>query len=437
MIGVVLGCWLAATPGFAGESARWYTNINIIDGTGAPMREHMALLVKGDRIADIVPMSAFAGSRADGDELIDGDGRYLLPGLVDTHVHLATVPEEETPLVALRRQLYGGITSVRDMAGDIRVLAGLARDTRLDRIAGPDVYYSALMAGESFFEDPRPASSARGAMAGQVPWMQAIDADTDMPQAVAMARGTWASGIKIYANLPAEQVERVTDDAHRQGVPVWAHSTVFQASPLDVVTAGVDVTSHVCRLVFETTETVPATYHHDMTPDYSETDPGDARITAVLDEMKARGTILDATLGLYGRALARHEERHPEGDTPFTGCSPEFAAALVRQAVARGVMISTGSDFVNPPDDPWPALHDELAALAHDAGIEPLALIHAATLVGARVLGIDSQTGSIAVGKRADFLLIRENPLEDIANLSSLELTVKHGHAWPRSEFQP
>ncbi|WP_191621436.1 amidohydrolase family protein [Marinihelvus fidelis] len=431
----MVGCLAVNAKVLAQESVTWYINLDVIDGTGAPLREDMALRVEAGRMTDLLPMAEWVPPVDPGIEVYDAEGRYAIPGLVDTHVHLATVPEQDDAAAALRRQLYGGITAARDMAGDVRVLAGIARDTRLDRMTGPDVYYSALMAGESFFQDPRPASSARGAVAGQVPWMQTIDAETDMPLAVAMARGTWATGIKVYANLPAERVAAITAEAHRQGISVWAHSTVFPASPAEVVDAGVDVISHVCRLVFETTAAVPETYHHDSIPDYAGTDPADPRILAVFDAMREQGTVLDATLGLYGRIEARYRDNQADAAKPFDGCPPRFAAALVAQAVSHGVTVSTGSDFVNPPEDEWPALHDELRALAGEAGMTPLALIQAATQVGARVLGIDGVTGTLEPGKRADFVLLGKNPLDDITHIDSIEMTVKHGRRYPRSEY--
>ncbi|GAB3292171.1 amidohydrolase family protein [Parahaliea aestuarii] len=417
--------------------AQLYTHLNLIDGSGAPLQRDRAMLVEDGRISAIVSSAEATALVDEGVEVIDGAGGYALPGLIDTHVHLATSPEDEEPLVLLRRQLYGGVTSVRDMAGDVRVLALLARDTRLDRIAGPDVYYVALMAGESFFQDPRPASAARGEVPGAVPWMQAITADTDMPLAVARAKGTWATAIKIYANLPAAEVSRITAEAHRQGMLVWAHSSVFPASPGEVVAAGVDVISHVCRLAFETTDGVPEIYHHGAEPDYASIDPADRRITAVFDDMAARGTILDATIGLYGKAEALFNADQDNARKSYPGCPLSFAGRLVQVAREHGVDVATGTDFVNAREHPWPALYGELDALVEEAGMSPLQVIHSATAVGARALGIDSDTGTLEVGKRADFLLLREDPSVNLKALQSLQLTVKHGVPYPREDYQP
>src|SRR5690606_13449342 len=139
--------------------------------------------------------------------------------------------------------LYSGITSTRDMADDLRNIADLARASRIHEIPGPDIYYAALMAGPSFFEDPRVQAASLGAVGGEVPWMRAISPQTDLTMAVAQARGTGASAIKIYANLPGAEVARITAEAHRQGVPIWAHAAVFPATPKEVLDAGADVVS--------------------------------------------------------------------------------------------------------------------------------------------------------------------------------------------------
>lgn len=435
-------CVLALTTSAAGHGApqapppQLYTHLNIIDGTGAPLQQDMGIRVVDGRIEAIVPMSAIDAEDQTGTTIIDASGLYALPGLIDSHVHLATTPEEDRATDLLRRQLYGGITSVRDMAGDVRVLSGLARATRLRQMEGPDVYYSALMAGASFFEDPRPAASSRGEKAGTVPWMQAIDASTDMVQAVALARGTWATGIKIYANLPASEVTRIAAEGRRQNIKVWSHSMVFPTPPRDVVAAGVDVISHICRLVFETSDQVPQQYHHEVVPDYGQTDPDDPRIVAVFDEMARRGTILDATLAMYYRQ-AREFEDAAEQAGNYRGCPPDFAASLTRFAHQRGVAVAAGTDFFNDAEEPWPGLLTELQLLGEQAQLTPLEVIQAATRTGARVLGIEHDTGTLEVGKRADMVLLQRDPLHNLNNLRSVVLTVKGGQQYPRWDFDP
>ena len=75
------------------------------------------------------------------------------------------------------------------MAGDVRLLAELKREAEFDEIPAPDIYYAAVMAGPEFFVDPRTHDSAHGRTAGAVPWMQAITQETDLPNAIAQARG--------------------------------------------------------------------------------------------------------------------------------------------------------------------------------------------------------------------------------------------------------
>ena len=94
-----------------------------------------------------------------------------------------------------------------------------------------------------------------------MPWLQAITDKTDIKLAVAMARGTYATGIKIYANLPAPLVDRITAEAHRQHILVWDHAAVFPASPKQVIDSGADVVSHVCTLAYQASKTMPRAYH--------------------------------------------------------------------------------------------------------------------------------------------------------------------------------
>ena len=206
-----------------------YRNATLIDGTGAPGRPGMSVLVDGERIKDVQPadrLTAPAGAR-----VVDLTGKYLLPGLVDSHEHLATPPNRRQAEASLRRDLYGGVTAIRDMADDLRAVAELARASRKGEIPAPDIHYAALMAGPSFFADPRTLAVSYGFTPGKTPWMQSIEATTDLREAVTLARGTSATAIKIYANLPADLVSRIAAEAHRQGLRVWAHTAVYPTTP--------------------------------------------------------------------------------------------------------------------------------------------------------------------------------------------------------------
>src|SRR3546814_20087077 len=109
-----------------------------------------------------------------GAEVVDLGGQYLLPGLIDSHQHLATPPDRRRAEALMRRDLYGGITAVRIMADDLRPIAELARASLAGAIAGPDLYFAALVAGPSFSEDPRTTANAAGAVPGDAPWMHKI-----------------------------------------------------------------------------------------------------------------------------------------------------------------------------------------------------------------------------------------------------------------------
>lgn len=423
---------LTGAQASAEQPATLYKNVTVIDGTGTTPKGNMNILVENDRITAIGP--AAETDAPEGATLIDGTGLFALPGLIDTHVHLATVPDLSKARRTMRRHVYSGVTTVRDMAGDMRALAELARESRLGKIPAPDLYYAAVMAGPSFFHDPRPGASAEGEVAGKVPWMQAIARDTNMPEAVAMARGTWASGIKIYANLPRETVHRIALEARQQSIKTWAHSMVFPATPQDVLDARVDVVSHVCRLAWQLAEKRPNEYHHSIALPYDRLDVHDARLTALFEQMKSQGTVLDATLWLYSYLEERRKTQTGKKAGP-AACPPAFAASLTAAAYKHSVDIAAGTDVIMPESAPYPALFHELETLVHDAGISSLDAIRSATFVGARAIGIEADVGTLEAGKRADILFVSANPAEDIRNLRRIVLTVKAGKPFAREDF--
>ncbi len=412
-----------------------YRGASVIDGTGAGPKPHMSILVKGERIEKVWDNTQLALKLPPDTKVVDVEGLYALPGLINSHEHLATPPVRAFAQAQLKRDLYGGITGVRDMADDLRLVGDLARETRIGAIPGPDIYYAALMAGREFFEDPRTHAVTAGAVPGHAPWMQAIDAKTDLVQAVAMARGTAASAIKIYADLPGDRVKAITAEAHRQGLPVWAHGAVFPASPQQVLDAHVDAVSHVCMLAYQASKAMPPLYHNRAPVDAAQFANGDNPVTAKLfAQMKKQGTVLDATVlvyvGLDARAAAR-----PNGPKPY--CTADLAAKLTNQALRAGVVISAGTDGFSEPDAAYPGLHDELELLVAKAGFTPLQAISAATLGGALSVTKDPDFGILAAGKLANLVFVSQDPSADIKALRSVVLTVKRGVDYRRADYDP
>ena len=386
-------------------------HVTVIDGTGAPARPGRTLLLRDGRIA-----GEFASDSTEppaGAEVLDLRGRWVIPGLIDTHVHLATDPSagdrRDLVIQRLRNALHGGVTTVRDMAGDGRALAELARAALVGDIESPAIYYAALAAGPEFFTDPRVLAVSRGVPPGEAPWARAVTAKTDWRQVVAEARGTGATAIKVYAAVSAPVLKPLVREAHRQGLRVWAHAALFPARPSEVVAAGVDVVSHASLLAWETAERLPSLTERRRVQPPSVDDP---RIQSLLKTMARRGTILDATLFVMG-------------DAP-----PEirrWSSEVTRAAWAAGVPVSAGTDSigVDAPGTP-PNIHEELALLV-EAGLSPLDAITAATRNGARAIGIEAVRGTIAPGLAADLVVLGADPLADIHHTRDIVLVFRDG----------
>ncbi|MBN8736093.1 MAG: amidohydrolase family protein [Xanthomonadales bacterium] len=406
------------------------THVGLVDGTGSAVQRDMTIAIEGDRITAVY----LSGSRPvpkDAD-VRDLSGKYVIPGLIDAHVHITDAEPDIAHYQAfLRALLLGGVTGIRDMAGDDRLLQFLASQANSDAFASPDIFYVALMAGPTFFkEDPRAQAASKGEPLGCAPWMQAIDAKTDIPLAVAEARGTGATGIKLYADLPAALVKAITAEAHRQGLRVWTHATIFPAKPSDAVDAGADTISHSPYLVWEAAPSVPDDYGVRAMGDFEHVKPDAPQILALFDAMKKRGTILDATLLVFRNEAEHHPQRVGAGIVPWS-------YAVTRLAHERGVLIDAGTDDAGfpygkdgPDLDRMPSVHQEMALLVEHAGFTPLQAIRAATEVGAAALGQSAQRGTVTPGKLADLVVLGADPSRDIRNTTRIEFVVKNGRVY-------
>ncbi len=393
----------------------------LIDGTGAPPRLGMTLVLREGRIAAV---------HADGAEPLPADadvrdlaGAFVMPGLIDAHVHLATDPSgtdrRDRVERRLRNTLLGGVVAVRDMAGDGRALADLARAAAAGDFVSPEIVYAALMAGPAFFDDPRVRTSTAGVPPGRAPWARAVTDTTDLRQAVAEARGTGARAVKLYAELDSALTARIVREVHRQGLRVWSHLVLVPARPGQVAAAGVDVVSHALFALWEVAE-LPDFRRRGTLPDLSVS-ADHPRVRRLFAQLRERNVILDATLFVY-----RADSAAP--DTSLARRREARAAEFVRAAHGAGVRIAAGTDgMIRDEDGALPNIHEELRVLVERAGMTPMEALVAATRTAAEAGGLEATHGTIAVGKAADLLVLRADPTASIRNTREILFVVRRG----------
>ena len=236
---VLAVCFTVARPASANSQVLILENLVLIDGTGDDARAVSALVVDDGRVVAIAnAAAAYTVPDVEAARRVDLGGAVVIPGLIDTHVHVARFPDTRNAAAAILAQaLRGGVTAVRDMGGDVRALNDLARAQASDEFLGPTVVASAVVGGPTLFADPRIARLGVGFPAGAAPWTRALTADLDLRLAVAEAKGAGAAGLKLYGDLPASLVVPLVAEARRQGLGTWAHATVFPARPGDLVSA--------------------------------------------------------------------------------------------------------------------------------------------------------------------------------------------------------
>ena len=395
------------------------TDVSIIDANHLKPLLGQTIVIEGNKIVQI--FSDGTRRLADSMTIFPLGGKYLIPGLIDTHVHMATDPSETdnraATLNVLHNMLFSGITSVRDMAGDARTLASLSRDAYTGDILSPDIYYSALMAGPQFFSDPRSIATARGGIAGHMPYMLGVTDSTDLGVAMAQAKGTGAWGIKLYANLSAALVIKIVTEAKKQGLLVWGHAWLSPAKPSEMVMAGVSSISHAPLLVYDKMDSIPSSWEKGIHPAKFWDDSIPA-IPETFRLMKTHNCILDATLSACDKwARENHAFQYYY----------EITKRMTARAHQAGVKICAGTD-----DDQEGFVQHEMQLLVRDAGFSPADALVAATLYGAEALAIDKTHGTVEINKIADLVVLDKNPLDNIDNIKSVFMVIKSGKVFKK-----
>ncbi len=430
---ILLAC---ATPAMAVQPPLVLEHVAVIDGTGTAAQKNMTVVVEDGRIQALYPSGSQPTPK---DATVENlSGHYLIPGLIDAHVHITDVePDAAHYKPFFKALLLGGVTTVRDMAGDDRLLGYLARETNSGAFPAPDLYYAALLSGPTFFqEDKRAQAASAGDPLGFAPWMQAVSGTTDIPLAIAEAKGTGATGVKLYANLPVALVKQLAAEAHRQGLQVWTHATIFPAAPHDAVDAGADTISHSPYLIWEAAPHVPSDYGVRAMGDFEHIPPNAPAILALFKDMKAHKTILDATLDVFRLEAEHHPQSVGKGIMPWS-------YAVTKLAHEHGIPIDAGTDSAGLPfgkDAPdlsaMPEIHTEMALLVEHCDFTPVEAIQAATEFSSMAVGHGADRGTITPGKRADLVVLDADPSKDIHNTTRIAFVVKNGTIF-RSNAKP
>jgi reactive intermediate/imine deaminase len=399
-------------------------NIHVVDVVNLSINSNQTVVIDNDKITSI---SAVNTKKLSKDIItIDMTDKYLIPGLIDSHVHHATSPDDanndQVTRMRLRHLLRGGVTSVRDMGGDTRALSSLKRRAENDLIQSPDIYFSVIIGGKEFFSDPRTIASAKGRTPGAVDWMRAVDDKTNFDEIMLRALGTGATGIKIYAKVPARLIPKLEKSAKKHGLKVWSHAFIGPARPQEVVNAGVETISHAPDISAHVVDNFyQLRRENKQITAQQETESFDLKkYQPLLADMKKQGTILDATLTVFEKQQAARGER---GELMY-----KWGRTFTHMAHEYGIAIAAGTDGDSDYyQSPYPLVQHEMQLLVKDAGLTPLEAIQAATINGAKVIGIEKSHGDISQGKVANLVILNKNPSENIENVQAIDHVIKNG----------
>ncbi|WP_428266882.1 amidohydrolase family protein [Haliangium sp.] len=396
------------------------------------------VLIRGQRIEAVGPMAEIPVPPQA--TVIEGHGRYLLPGLIDMHVHLFGA--REMPLY-----VANGVTTVRNMAGSPAHLA-LREKIQTGELMGPTIHtMGPLIDGDPPYW-PGSVTIANPAAA---------------PALIAEQKAAGYDFIKLYMNLEPAPYRALVAAARAQGMKIAGH-VPSRVGMSEVLAAPLDSLEHLWGyfLDAETGAAVAADRHATIVAEArSWADVDDAQMKALAEALAAAKVWSCPTLTVRRRlrsaadpealtTLTHGRYISPQlralwGTTPMSDLSPEGYDALAAsydpmQRMTRalrdaGARILLGTDTPNPLIVPGFSVHDELASLV-GAGLTPYQALRAGTRDAAEFLGVLDDRGTVTTGRRADLVLVRGDPLVDVGHAAQIEGVVLRGQWLPPERLQ-
>ena len=431
--GMTAACFLAAGTLQAGP-VTVFTATRLIDGTGKPPIENATLVVENGRItaAGKVDPASYAGA-----EVVICKGRTIMPGLISDHSHLALVkdgnvsPENYTPEnieTALHQYEAYGVTTVLSLGVNKDLLYPLREAQRAGKIGGADVFTADRGFGVPQAAPPIPMGLdqiARPATADE-----ARQAVRDMAARKADIIKVWVDDFfgSVEPKMAPEMYAAIIDEAHKNGLRVAAH--IFHLDDANqLLRDGLDVIAHGVRDQPVDQEFIDLMKRNRAgyiaTLDLDEAQFVFAEHPAWMDSVAFRAAVGPKLLATwFSPQYAERMKANPL--TPKNRAALAMGLRNVKTLHDAGVLIGFGTDSGATPTrlQGW-AEHRELQLLER-AGLTPAEAIVCATHHAAEVLGDAQNRGTLEPGKRADFLVLTANPLDDIRNTTRLE-AIYHG----------
>ncbi|MEO7141921.1 MAG: amidohydrolase family protein [Bryobacteraceae bacterium] len=424
-------------------------HVTVIDATGAPAAADRTVILQGERIAAIGPAAAVRAPK--NAVIVNGRGKYLIPGLWDMDVHLW---DRENPLPVF---VAFGVTGVRDMGSNLARTLEWRNQIETGKAPGPHIITCGpdIDGGDSHDE--------------KLPTLK-VRTPTDARRIFDYLYDQQVDFIGILPSLPRFAYLALIEQGRHWGIPI-AGALPYPVSAWDAVAARqssierLDGLFRACsteedELESEWERAFPAgntaaleRIGNRALDTFSEKKADDllrkcalfgTRQTPVLTSF-ARAARLDADAMAcdaryrYVARAAKAEwtaEREPVSSELLAYRRKQFdrAVDMVRRMRSSGVAILAGSGSGDPLSIPGATLHDELQLLV-SAGLTPMEALRSATIEPAKYLGWDDALGTIETGKVADLVLLNANPLDDIANTQKIAVVVLRGKVLGKAQL--
>ncbi|MGI8746220.1 MAG: amidohydrolase family protein [Bryobacteraceae bacterium] len=398
------------------------TGATLIDGVGGAPISPATVVTRDGRIVAAGPGGSVA---IPGDaKRIDATGKYIIPGLWDMHAHYEQVEWGAIYLAA-------GITTVRDVGNEFVFITAIRDANNSGSGLGPRLLLAGLVDGDG------PAALG----------MQRVNSAGDAAAWVKRYHDAGFQQMKIYSSVKPEVVKTVCEDAHALGMTVTGHIPRGM-SLLDGVAAGMDQVNHISYVTeafmpknFDMRKASPSERMNAL----KSIDPSSEAAQRVIAVLKDHGTVIDDTAALFELGTRAADQPATAMEPGIANVAPELQEqfknggvpaerlALVKLRWSKtleimGALHRAGIRFVAGTDQAVPgySVYREIEIYV-EAGFTPLEALQAATIVPARVMKVDSDSGSVETGKRADFDILDSNPLDDIHNIRSLRWVVANG----------